>query len=266
MGQPPLQGKTSFLARALFVGQRIDVRALEKTQHLASHPLAVRAGSAGCAVLFRFGGVVLFGLEPVEEAAFLDGLKPFIAQPFEDPEREDVEINIDSEKQERVEADESVTLNDASVERLQTVADILAKSAALAHFEGRVAEVFDHVEPLAVNLRQGRTAGGKVLLQQMGDVLLMQQQMVGRVEVIDKPELIWERPDLDRLFMRLEDEYELRERHRALDRKLELISRTAETVLRLLQERRSLRVEWYIVILIMVEIVLTVYGMVTGLH
>ena len=42
-------------------------------------------------------------------------------------------------------------------------------------------------------------------------------------------------------------------------RKLELIGDTAQTLLDLLQNRRSLRVEWYIVILIVVEIVLTLY-------
>jgi uncharacterized Rmd1/YagE family protein len=45
----------------------------------------------------------------------------------------------------------------------------------------------------------------------------------------------------------------------ALERKLELVSRTAETLLDLLQDKRTLRVEWYIVILIVVEIVLTLY-------
>ena len=41
--------------------------------------------------------------------------------------------------------------------------------------------------------------------------------------------------------------------------KLALASRTVGTVLQLLQDRRSWRVEWYIVILIMVEILLTLY-------
>lgn len=85
--------------------------------------------------------------------------------------------------------------------------------------------------------------------------------MVGRVEVAEKPDLLWDHPQLERVYARLLDEYELSERHRALGRKLELISRTAETVLELLQNRRSLRVEWYIVILIVVEILLTLYEM-----
>ena len=45
-----------------------------------------------------------------------------------------------------------------------------------------------------------------------------------------------------------------------LNRKLELISSTTNTFFHLLQARRTLRVEWYIVILIVVEIVLSLTG------
>lgn len=47
----------------------------------------------------------------------------------------------------------------------------------------------------------------------------------------------------------------------ALNRKLELISRTVATLLEVVQNKRSLRVEWYIVLLILFEIVLTLYDM-----
>jgi len=72
---------------------------------------------------------------------------------------------------------------------------------------------------------------------------------------------LWVKPELERIYLRLEDEYELRERHVALERKLEVISDTAETLLELLRTRSSLRVEWYIVILILVEIIITLYDM-----
>jgi uncharacterized Rmd1/YagE family protein len=42
---------------------------------------------------------------------------------------------------------------------------------------------------------------------------------------------------------------------------LALTSRTINTVLDLLQNRRTLRVEWYIVILIVVEILIMAYEM-----
>ena len=77
----------------------------------------------------------------------------------------------------------------------------------------------------------------------------------------EKPEILWEHPELERLYQRMADEYELRERHAALERKLELIYRSAETLLDLLHSKRTLRVEWYIVILIVVEVLLTLYEM-----
>ncbi len=55
---------------------------------------------------------------------------------------------------------------------------------------------------------------------------------------------------------RLELEYELRDCNAVLERKLALISHTAETTLNLLHNRRMLRAERYIVILIVIEVVL----------
>jgi uncharacterized Rmd1/YagE family protein len=107
---------------------------------------------------------------------------------------------------------------------------------------------------------EGRAgASSRELLRHIGNVLGMQHRMVGRVETSEKPELLWEHPELERLYMRLADVYELRERDRAIDRKLEVISRTVETLLGLVQTRSSLRVEWYIVILIVAELLVALY-------
>ena len=46
----------------------------------------------------------------------------------------------------------------------------------------------------------------------------------------EKPDVLWERPDLERLFTRLEDEYELKERADVLNRKLTVISNTAQAL------------------------------------
>jgi len=81
------------------------------------------------------------------------------------------------------------------------------------------------------------------------------------IEVIDRPELLWDHPELEQLYLRLEDEFELTERAEILDRILELISRTVSTTVDLLHAQRGLRVEWYIVGLIVFEIALTLYEM-----
>lgn len=147
------------------------------------------------------------------------------------------------------------------MDRLQIVADVLAKSVVLAHYEEAIAEVFDAIEPLAEDLTKSGSSrrSSKELLRHIGGTLVIQTRTVWRVEVTDKPEILWERPDLELLYTRLVDEYELQERHLALERKLQLISRTASTALELLHNKRSLRVEWYIVLLILVDIVLSLY-------
>ncbi len=55
------------------------------------------------------------------------------------------------------------------------------------------------------------------------------------------------------------DELEIRDRNVVLERKLDLIARTAKILLDLLQDRRTLRVEWYVVALIVFEIVLSLF-------
>jgi uncharacterized Rmd1/YagE family protein len=136
----------------------------------------------------------------------------------------------------------------------------------LGHYEARIAGVFDRIEPLAAGLqRRGRTSSqAKELLRQIGDVLLTQHRMVGRVEVEEKPDVLWDHPELERLYARLEDEYELVERSRAMERKLALISGTAGTLVELVQNQRSLRLEWYIIGLIGLELLLGIYGLVSG--
>jgi required for meiotic nuclear division protein 1 len=250
----------SLAARAILVGRHIDLRRLDQIEPLATNPVLIPVGSGGWAVLLRSGAVVLFGVAPIEEAAFLEHLSPFVRGQRGQLETEELIIQIDPMRSDGIDRDRLI-LADMDPARLQVVADILGKSVLLAEQEARVAQAFDRVEPLAEDLqRTGRgvhRAGA--LVRHIGETLLIQHRMVGRGEVGDKPEVLWERPELGRLFQSLEDEYEIRERQLALDRKLELIGNTASTLLDLLQSRRSLRVEWYIVILIVAEIVLTLY-------
>lgn len=253
--------KSTIDARAIFLGERLDLRALESGRSIAVAPLALAAGESGCAVFFRYGVVVLFGLEPIEEVSFLSQLAPMIHDAYDERESEQMKIFCDESEQDRVALNGDLYLREFSIERIQVVADILSKSVVLAWYETHVAAAFDRIEPLAANLqRYGRGMNRKnEFMRHIGDTLLIQHKMVGRVEVVDKPDILWERPELERLYAYLESEYELQERHRALERKLDLISKTVETQLDILNNTHMLRVEWYVVALIVFEILLTLY-------
>ena len=92
---------------------------------------------------------------------------------------------------------------------------------------------------------------------------MVQHRVSGRVAVAEKPDAVWERPDLERLYARLQEEYELKERAEGLSRKLAVISNTAEVLTDMIDTKRSLRLELIIVILILFEIVMTVYELLT---
>src|SRR5690606_31329395 len=119
----------------------------------------------------------------------------------------------------KLDAEGCLVLRDASPERLQVVASVLAKSAVLGYYELALNQVFDRIESLADKLRAGSyRVGDRELLREIGDVLVAQSKMVGRVEASEKPEITWDHPAFDRLYARLPLEYELRDRDRALPR------------------------------------------------
>lgn len=244
-------------ARAMYLGHRLDLRALEKAQPLATNPLTITAGTQGMAVLFRYGVVVFFGLSPSEVIGFINDIQSCIITPYAEPESDEDELFASPNEAEGVH-NGRIRLHTFDLQRLRIVADVMAKNVVLSHYETDLNYYIDEIEPLAAKLGKQHTTGkgGRDLLRFIGEALLIEGKMIGRVEATEKPELIWEYPEYERLYLRLEDEYELTERQNALERKLTLISRTAETLLGILQNQRSHRVEWYIVILIVVEIVI----------
>lgn len=251
---------TRLTARALLLGERIDTVGLERSDVINTAPLAFRVGS-GYAVLFRYGVAVLIGLSPIEEDEMIRGLRPRIVGSYDRIEDEAAIIEIAPGQDDQIVPGGPIAIKDISPPRLVVVADVLAKNVALAHDEREVSRVFDVIEPLAADLaRRGRTPFNRSkMLRLIGQALLVRHRMTGRVEVEEKPDVLWDRWDLERLYARLDDEYELKERAAMLTRKLEVVGETAQALTDLIDAARSLRLEVMIVLLIVIEVLFTSY-------
>ena len=243
-------------AHALLLGERISTQGFDQSRVAFPAPLGVRVGEAGLAVVFRYGAVVLIGLSPDEEAAFIQELEPRIVAPILPVEVELAPILTGPSDDDAVTPAGVIELKHHSAERLSIVADVLAKSVALAWAEREVAGVFDAIEPISRALMNGGAppAGRKAFLRLIGSALMVQHRVSGRVAVRDKPDLLWERPDLERLYARLETEYELVERAETLDRNLEVVGAAATAMIDLQDTARSQRLELLVVILILIEV------------
>ena len=263
---PPAAART-MTARALLLGERIDTAGLERADSVSTVPLAFHAGQSGFVVLYRFGVAVLFGLSPLEEDEIVTRIGARVAAASRGDD-ETLVVETGHEGEDKPLPNGRLAVRDLSEARLLVIADALAKSVALARDERRVNAVFDTIEPFAAELAsKGRPPWNrKSMLELIGQTLLVRHRVSGRVAVEDKPDVLWDRPDLERLYARLEDEYELEARGRTLTAKIDVIGETARALTELIDAERAMRLEWIIVVLIAVEIVLSLFEMSSQHH
>jgi uncharacterized Rmd1/YagE family protein len=248
-------------AHAFLLGERLNTHGLGHDGLISTAPLAFRVGDAGLVALFRYGAAVMIGVSPKAEREVLRLVVERVAGAEATPEEEKAAIVLKPDQDEQITSSGAIQLRDAAPDHLLIVADVLAKSVALARDEHQVATVFDAIEPFARSLASGGRSppgGRRRMLRLIGEALLVQHRVSGRVAVREKPDILWDRPDLERLYMRLEDEYELVERAETLDRKLGVISDAATAFIDLQDAARSLRLEAIIVLLIVAELALAV--------
>ena len=263
---PSVANGERLIAHAVYVGDRINTAGFPG-QALSAAPLSVQVGDGpGVAVMFRYGVVVFIGLDTVGEREFLAQLAPRILGKFPGIDEETATIKLTGETEDQVSIGGSIDVREMSLERILVISDVLAKSVVLAHDEREVAKVFEVIEPFAYQLAtRGRTPKSRTgVLKLIGSALLVQHRVSGRVAIGEKPDALWDRPDLERLYARLEDEYELKERVEALNRKLAVVAETANTLADIIDTRRSLRLELIVVVLIAFEIVITFYQIYAG--
>lgn len=249
------KGETPRLkVHALLLGDRLVADRSSNPDMVSSAPFCFRKGE-GYAVVFRYGALVLVGLAPAEEEAVL---ARYAQSPQPPIEEERVELVLAPDQDEGLTADGRLQIRALTPAHVLVLADILAKSIALARYEREIAAVFDTIEPAAARLAvSGRIPSArKELLQLIGAALLAQHRVSGRIAFAEKPDALWDHPELERLYARLEDEYEIIERGTLLHGKVEVVASAAQTFTDMMDTARSVRLEVLIVVLILAELII----------
>jgi uncharacterized Rmd1/YagE family protein len=247
------------MMHALLIGDRIDAAGLERSDMIAAVPLALRLAPTKFIALYRFGVVVFAGLTMAEETSFLERIAGRVSGKPDGRHEETAMLEIRSDYDDRVPPGGPVEIPDLSSARFLVLADVLAKSVSLARDEGKLGSVFDRIEPFAADLaRTGRAPWKRrSMLKLIGQALIAQHRISGRVAVEEKPDILWDHPGLERLYARLEDEYELNERAKAVTQKLNVIVESGQALTDIFDVDRAMRLEAIIVILILAETLIT---------
>jgi uncharacterized Rmd1/YagE family protein len=243
-------------ARAVLLGDRLTIDRSGHTGVISTAPFGYRKGD-GYVVIFRYGAVVLIGLSFAEETAVLAQVSRETTHPGP-VEEERIGIEIRPGQDEGLTANGTLQVKELTVAHVLVLADVLAKSVALARYEKEIASVFDTIEPAATTLAvKGRIPKDRrALLQMIGSALLAQHRVSGRIAFAEKPEILWEHPELERFYARLEDEFEIVERGTLLNGKMGVLSSAAQTFTDMMDTARSARLELLIVVLILAELVI----------
>jgi len=244
--------------QSICIGGDIDTKELKKGA-ISTAPLVLEAGKGAYAIVFRYGAVVLFNTNGEDAEKLLQQVKTH-TQYLTQETTEETTLRVVKDYGKITENGE-IFVQNTGIPTLQVIAEVLARSVVLERFERQVTAAFEAVQPIVKSLGEGKLKYGnhKKLQQHLGSVLLDQQQMIGRMAIADKPDALWEHAELERVYAKLTDEYEIIERYEALDAKLEMLGAAIRTSIDLMQAKHSHRLEWYVILLILVEIVLFAY-------
>lgn len=243
---------------AIQIGETIFIKKfLEKYKYegIAKDPTIIKWSATSYAVLFRYGVIVLWNFTDKQKKTFLRKINTFITKPLDTLLTEEAAWS----KGQKMKISDGL-INTATIDnsKRQLIAVSLARTVILDYFEHKVDALLIKFSTIIEQFNnEGRSSfSSKKLLRLEGSAMVINNQTVSQITMLDKPDFIWDDPELDTLFMELEEEYEISERYEILNKKLETLLHDSEFIMNFLEARRANFLELIIVVLFVIDIAL----------
>lgn len=213
-------------------------------------------------LLTRYGAIALTNTSPQLEKKVLSFVQPFLKKPFENiTNYDEIKVVVDPVQKIRVLFDK-VILPSIDEKFLLIISMLLCQSVGLESYEKRVDPLLDKLSNEIIRLSKRRIFfRTSFLAKNANQTMILQQELVTNLGVLDKPELTWERADLEFLYHQLSDNFELPERVEVLSEKLNLLQSNIKNAFDIISTNRMAGLESAIVVLIILEIILFLFGL-----
>ena len=105
---------------------------------------------------------------------------------------------------------------------------------------------------------------GNKLKRFIGKILNIKNKISENLYIFDSPEITWDNEQLNRLNQDLKRTFDLQDRYRLIHDRIEIIKDNLELFKDIMDHKESSRLEWIIIILIVIEVVDMFIGKILG--
>ena len=207
--------------------------------------------------VFRYGVVSFFGYSEGEISQLLMEIKPFCEEWRQSDITETMELELVSDREKAKLDNDKVILPQSNIEGIRLALLHLSQSVALDHYAGLSEQAMKETRQHTTYLEQNGKLdiGGKKLKRHIAKVLNINNQISENLYIFDSHEVVWEDQELDRLDKGLKQIFDLKERYRNIKEQGVVIKENLSLFMNIMDHRESSRLEWIIIILILVEVV-----------
>ncbi len=226
--------------------------------------LIVGAGQERYALAFDFGAVVFVGVDAETRRRVIERVSKGVPPEPNPPLTETFLIEVAAVAAPEVRFDR-VVVPELTVPVLDVVAEVVAQSVAMDYYAKDVDEIEAKFDQMVARLRtSGRSQPVKELTRFIGICIAVRNDVISTLALFDKPDDTWESEPLDRLWNGLRHMLELDDRYRVLEAKLRLFQENLVVLVDLARQRHTLQLEWAVVLLILFEVVVTIWQIASG--
>ncbi|XP_015592886.1 required for meiotic nuclear division protein 1 homolog isoform X2 [Cephus cinctus] len=211
---------------------------------------------------FREGAVVMWNITELESGNLLQFLKA-----YEDCSYSDSMVHAESElmsytytdagKKSHLQDGIIILAADATDLDKYTFSNAIVQSVKLGIWETSLDRYVNSIEFITEDLKAGRKIrmSREEVLRKQGELFALRHLINLSSDLLDTPDFYWEREELENLYQQTCSYFSISKRTRVMNEKLNHCVELVELLSSHLSDRHHVRLEWMIIILIMVEVV-----------
>ena len=226
------------------------------------HQLWYRAATGGSVYLFPSGAVVFHDVGQAGRETEVLRLRRALPK-LSDAQVLTEEFSVREVAGARTDIEGGVLIVDAlTFERAGVVALSIAQSAAMEYYERIVDQMFGETDRLVERLEKHGTMPvfTRKLHKFIGAAIGTRSEVLSVLHLFDKPDAAWDDTGAEKIYEQLRAEFDLVDRHQALELKLRSVQDALELVTDIARDKRLVWLETSVVFLILLEILLRFVG------